>query len=462
MPRIIRQTLLSARDLLITLGPFLLIAAGLLAGAYFVLDPTPPKRVVLATGPEQSDYAVFGARYAEELKRFGIEVTMRETDGSSENRRLLMDEDQDVDLAFVQGGSGEAVLAIDEEEGDWQLESLGSLFYEPIWLFYRGGAAQRLPGRTLSNLGQLRGWRVGIGEAGSGVPNLMMKLFHANGVEPASMKLSRDAPPAAVAAFLKGQLDGLVLASAPESPLVQMLLRTPGIRLFEFSQSEAYARKFPFLSALVLPRGMADFARDLPPHDVRLLASTAMLVAREDTHPALVQLFVQAAKTIHGGTGWFSRSGQFPNSQHSEFPLADEAERFYKHGAPLLQQHLPFWLANLIDRMWVALFSIIAVLIPLSRIVPPLYAFRVRSRIFRWYRELRAIEDDLAGNSVPRVQLLERLDRLDARAEKIAVPLAYTDQLYALRSYIQMVRERLRQAPADLVDCAETLPRSMG
>ena len=448
MARILRQTMLSARELLVTLGPFLLIAIGLLVGAYYVLEPTPPKRVVLATGPAQSDYAVFGQLYADELKRYGIEVTLRETDGSSENRRLLLDEKEDVDLAFVQGGSGEAIHAADEEEGDWTVESLGSLFYEPIWIFYRDGAARGLPRGTLTNLTQLRGLRVNIGEPGSGTPNLMMKLFQANAIKPESMKLSRDEPPTAVAALLNGRLDAVVLASAPESPMVQMLLRTPGIKLFEFSQAEAYARRFPFLSAVVLPRGMADLARDVPPQDVRLLASTAMLVAREDTHPTLIQLFVQAAGRIHGDTGWFSRHGQFPTAQHAEFPLADEAERFYKHGAPWLQLHLPFWLANLIDRMWVALFSIVAVLLPVSRMVPPLYAFRVRSRIFRWYRDLREIEDDLTENSVPRAQLLERLNTLDARAEEITVPLAYTDQLYALRSYIQMVRERLRQPGA--------------
>ena len=448
MARIIRQTILSARDILITLGPFLLIAAGLLAGAYYVLDPTPPKRVVLATGPAQSDYAVFGARYAEELKRFGIAVTLRETDGSSENRRLLMNENEDVDLAFVRGGASDAVLAIDDEEGDWSLESLGSLFYEPVWIFYHGNVARGLPGGEIRTLAQLHDRRVGIGGSGSGVPNLIMKLFHANGVDLKKLKLSRDEPSPAVAAFLKGQIDVVVLASAPESPLIQMLLRTPGIKLLDFHQAEAYSRKFPFLNPVVLPRGMADFARDLPPHDVNLLASTTMLVAREDTHPALVQLFVQAAKRIHGGTGWFSRTGQFPNAQHAEMPLAAEAERYYKHGVPLLQQYLPFWLSNLIDRMWVALFSIVAMLIPLSRVVPPLYAFRVRSRIFRWYRDLREIEDDLTQNSVPREQLLERLNALDARAEEIAVPLAYTDQLYALRSHIQMVRDRLRQSAA--------------
>ncbi|MFM9972035.1 MAG: TAXI family TRAP transporter solute-binding subunit [Burkholderiales bacterium] len=447
MARIIRQTLVSFRDLMATFGPFVLLAIVLLVATYYILDPAPPKRVVLATGPAQSDYAIFGERYAEELKPYGIEVVLRTTSGSNENQRLLLDEREDIDLAFMRGGANEAILKADEEEGDWEIESLGSLFYEPIWIFYRESAARRLPGGRMENLAQMRGWRVAIGAGGSGVPNLLIKLFHANKLSIDSMRLDRQSPSEAVAAFVQGKIDAVILASAPESPLVQMLLQTPGVRLFEFNQAEAYSRRFPYLIPVTLPRGMVDFARDMPPRDVPLLASSGMLVAREDTHPAVVQLFVQAATRIHGGNGWFVKKGQFPNANHAELPLAPEAERFYKNGVPFLQQHLPFWLSNLIDRMWVALFSIIAVLIPLSRVVPPLYAFRIRSRIFRWYQVLREIEDDLTENVVPRGELMDRVDRLEARAEEISVPLAYTDQLYALRSHIQMVRERLRQMP---------------
>ena len=177
-----------------------------------------------------------------------------------------------------------------------------------------------------------------------------------------------------------------------------------------------------------------------------MVAATCSLVAREDLHPALVQLFVQAASRIHGGGGWISRPGQFPSAQGSEFPLAREAERYYRNGPPLLQRYLPFWLANLVDRMWVALFSIVAVLIPLARVVPPLYDFRIRSRIFRWYRNLRQIENDLAQGSAPHAELLERLNALDTKVEYIAVPLSYADELYSLRGHIALVRERLRSA----------------
>ena len=445
MPRVVRETLVSMRELAITFGPFILIAVALLAGTYFLLDPTPPKQVVLATGPEGSAYEAFGNRYAAELKRYGITVVLQPSSGSRENLRLLHDLKQRVDLAFVQGGSSDAARTLDEKDGGVELVSLGSLFYEPVWLFYRTEKAKSLNREaTLKQLAQLRGWRVNIGARGSGSPGLAIKLLAANFVEREEIQRSNLEETPAVQGLLGGELDAMLLVSAPESPIVQMLLQTPGVKLFEFAQAEAYARRYPFISPVVLPRGVADLARDVPPRDEPLIASTTSLVARERTHPALIQLFVQAAAGIHNQAGWIARAGQFPTPQHTEFPLAKEAERYYKTGAPLLQRYLPFSLANLIDRMWVALFSIVVVLLPLSRVVPPLYEFRVRSRIFRWYRQLRSIEDASEKKKATPQELLAELDKLDAQAARITVPLAYSDGLYALRSHIDLVRTRLQ------------------
>ena len=444
MPRLLRNTLLSARDLILTAGPFVLIALLLLAGAYILLDPAPPKRVVLATGPEQSDYAEFGKRYAAELKRYGIEVILKPTQGSSENRRALRDSAQAVDLGFVRGGSSDAERVADEEKSAVPLVSLGSLYLEPVWLFYRADTAKILNREArLTQLAQLRGWRVNLGARGSGVNGLIGKLLHANGIERDQLKASRMEQTPAVMALLAGELDALVLAAVPESLLVQMLLQTPGVKLFEFAQAEAYARRLPYLRAVSLPRGVVDLARDLPAHDLPLIAATTTLVARAGTHPALLQLVVQAAHNIHGDTGWLARAGEFPSPQNTELALAKEAARYYRNGPPLLQRYLPFWLANLIERMWVVLVSIIAVLIPLARVVPPLYEFRIRSRVFRWYRQLRDIEDALRSRSASPAELLDDLNKLEAKAQHVTVPLSYADELYSLRSHIQLVRERL-------------------
>ena len=446
MPRIIRNTLLSARDLAVTVGPFVLIALVLLIGAYFVLQPNPPRSVVLATGPEQGDYAEFGKRYAAALKKHHIEVVLRPTQGSSANRRLLRDAKEKVDFGFVRGGSSEVIQAEDEKGTGLPLVTLGSLFFEPVWIFYRTDAAKKLPGKKLEKLDQLRGWRVNTGGRGAGSTNLLSKLISANGLNREDLKIERlDLTQSAIALF-NNEIDAMILVSAPESPILQMLLRTPGISLFEFTQAEAYSRRFGYLSAVTLPRGIADFAHDVPAHDVQLIAPTSMLVAREGTHPALVQLFVQAARDIHAEPGWFAKSGQFPSKEDIEFPLAPEAERFLRNGPPLMQRYLPFWLSNLIDRMWVAMISIIAILIPLARVVPPLYNFRIRSRIFRWYRQLRQIEDSISAGKIPVADLLDELNKLDAKAERISVPRSYTDELYSLRSLIALVRERLTPA----------------
>lgn len=447
MPRLIRPLLLSIRDLFASAGPFVSIAIALLVMAYYALDPMPPKRLRLATGPEQSAYETIGARYRERLARFGVTVELVPTAGSLDNFQRLAGpggEAGDVDFGFVQGGSADP-----EQAREAEVTSLGSLFYEPVWLFYREAAPGLARDGVLGSLAGLAGWRVATGPAGTGVPILFERLLEANRIDAGAIeRLPLEHTPAVVE-LLAGGIDAIVFASAPESPLVRMLLQTPGIGLLDFAQADAYERRFGFLSKVLLPRGVVDLGADVPPVDHRLVATTATLVARADTHPALVQLMVQAAAGLHGEPGWFSRAGAFPAPGGMEVPLADEAARFYRDGRPLLQRYLPFWLANLVDRMWVVLAAIVAVLIPLSRLVPPLYQFRVRSRVFRWYAQLRAIEEDVgelaAGAARPgeTTRLVERLDELDARVERIAVPLSHAEELYALRSHIALVRRKL-------------------
>ena len=431
----------SKRDLLATVGPFVLLGLVLLAIAYWVLEPAPPRHVVLATGTAQGAYAEFGEHYVDILARHGIEVELRATQGSAENLALLRNPDSGVDLAFVQGGADRKA---DRDPGaDAGLVSLGSLFYEAVWVFYREDAAQRLLGDARPDkLGQLAAFRLNIGAEGSGVAVLMEKLFDANHLAPSLLHLVRLSQTPAVVALLDGTLDAMAFVSAPESPMVQMLLQTPGIGLMHFAQAEAYARRFPFMSAVALPRGVIDLEHDLPPQDVHLISPTGTLVAREGAHPALIQLFVQAAQEVHGGGGWLNEKGHFPNGRTTEQPLASEAERFYRVGIPFLQRYLPFWLANLIERMWPVLVALIAVLLPLSRILPPLYALRVRSRVFRWYGQLRTLEAGVGHR--PADELERELAALEARVEHISVPLAYADELYALRLHIGLVRSRLQ------------------
>ena len=440
MSKAIRYTLLSIRDLLISVGPFVFVAVALLVLAYWWLDPNPPKRVTLATGPAQSAYEEFGKRYAKALALEGITVVTVPSQGSAANLQLLRE--GKVDLGFVQGGTSDYTDA-DEEI----LSSLGSLFVEPLWLFYREEAARKITATaTLTSLTQLQGMKINTGTPGSGVPSLMTKLLESNRIEPASLKISSLEQTPATVAFLGGEVDAIVFASAPESLMVQMLLQTPGVKLMNFAQSDAYSRRFAFLSATRLPRGVVDLAGNIPPDDVRLVAPTTALITRNTTHPALLQLFSLAGTQIQGSAGWFKRAREYPNVDNNELPIAKEAERAIKNGAPLLQRYLPFWVANLIERMWLVMGIIIAVLLPLSRIIPPLYTFRVRSRIFRWYGQLRDIEVRMASEN--NNALLKELNQLENSAEKVTVPLSYTNELYALRSNIHLVRKKLQRTDA--------------
>jgi TRAP transporter TAXI family solute receptor len=434
-------SLVSLRDLLVAVAPTAVLVLAACIVAYIVVDPAPPRHVILATGQDNSAYEEFGRKYATILARDGIKVDAQRSPGSEANLQRLID--GKADIAFVQSGSTSEAQA-----GRRGLVSLGSLFTEPVWLFLRERDAHGRK-RAMDSIVQLKGLRINLGPEGTGVPKLFRQILAVNGLEPRQLTISSLENTPATVELLAGRIDGLVFSSAPEAPLIQMLLQTPGIRLFNFRQAEAYTRRLPFLTHVVLPRGIVDLGRDIPAQDFHLIAPTATLVAREDLHPALIDLFVKAATEIHGGTGWFQQQGQFPSPRYTEIPVAREAAKYYRDGPPFLQRYLSFWLANLFDRLWVVVVALAALIIPLSKIVPPLYVWRIRSRVYRWYGQLRAVEQALENakdehRDEARAELLRRLDDIEQRVNHISIPLAYADALYGLRSHINFVRQRVR------------------
>lgn len=433
--RLLLQTL---RDLIVSMGPLLLLGGSLLLAAYWWLDPQPPRQVRLATGPAGSAYANFGEGYAKVLARERIQVELIASEGAQDDLAHLRAGTADV--GFVRGGMADP--AADTEAG---IFSLGSLFYEPIWVFYRRdlGIARRQAGGELRRLDQLRGLRVNVDQDGSGVPQIVEKLLELNQLKPSDLRLSNLAPEAAGAALRQGKLDAAVLISAPQAGLIRALLRDPAIALMAFEQNEAYTRHLPFLSAVSLPRGVVDLAADVPPHDVPLLATTTALLTREQTHPALRQLFAQAALKLHSEAGWFNGTRDFPNTRTSELPVSAEGDRAINGTPPAWARFLPFWAGNLLERMWLVVGGLLVLMLPLSRVVPPIYTFRVRSRVFRWYARLREMEAKLETGAGDRDALVAELDELDRVTHRIAVPLSYAEELYALRNNIHAVRKRV-------------------
>ncbi len=222
--------------------------------------------------------------------------------------------------------------------------------------------------------------------------------------------------------------------------MVRTLLATEGLQLMHFERAAAYTRNYRFLSSVTLPQGSLDLTNNTPDRDLTLLAPVATLVSNDKLHPALATLLLQAVTEVHGSGGLFEQPGQFPTPNYLEFPLNPESQRYFESGPPFLQRHIPFWAATLIDRLLVMLLPLIALLLPFMRILPPMYKWRVRSRIYRWYRELLAIHPARAeeAGALGYAEQLHELDRIEDEVIKVSVPLSYADQLYNLRLHIEL------------------------
>ncbi|WP_281984599.1 TAXI family TRAP transporter solute-binding subunit [Azonexus hydrophilus] len=432
----IKAGLVSLRDLVATAWWIFLIAGLGFVVAYQFVEPAPPKHVVMTAGGESGAYYQFAKRYAAILARDGITLEVLPSEGSLQNLERL--KNGEAQIGFIQGGviepSPEA--EIDQEPESHGLLSLGSMFYEPVWVFYRG--------KTIDRLTDLQGKRIAIGQEGSGIRHLAQRLLDDNEVDFRSNTVPISGLDAAEE-LQQGRIDAAFIIAAEHAPVVQVLLRSPDVKLMSFSQSFAYERRYPFLTRLTMPKGVADLVRDFPPEDTRVLAPTASLVVSEDLHPALQNLLLQAARQVHGKPGFFQTANEFPAYMDGMLPLSSEAERFFKSGPPFLQRYLPFWLAVLVDRLFVLLLPVIALLIPLMRVAPALYSWRVRSKVFRCYGELKFLEDDLK-NHFDRERLPEyrsRLDALDEEAAELHVPLGFTDLVYTLREHVNLVRRIL-------------------
>lgn len=407
----------------LTLGT-VLAALGFLI-AYQFVDPAPPTHLVIATGAENGAYHQFAQKYREQLAREGINLELRPTLGSVENIQLLADGAADV--AFVQGGTG---------HGE-PLLSLGSLYYEPLWIFYRGE-------RPLQRLSEFAGLRFAAGLPGSGTRMIMDELLAENGIAPPRITLLPLGGDPALAALVSGEADAAAFVAGSGAEVVQRLIGRSDTRLLSFTRAAAYNRRHHFLSTIDLPEGSMDLARNLPDRRIRLLAPTANLVVSERLHPALVDLLLQAAQHVHGPGGLFEEPQQFPSARFLEYPLHSEAARFFKSGPPFLQRYLPFWAASLIDRLKVMLLPLVALLIPLLKVMPPLYRWRMRSRIYRWYRELEAIDLEMERGDADLGRLAERLDRIEQEVIRVSVPLSFAVELYDLRMHLALVRDQAR------------------
>jgi TRAP transporter TAXI family solute receptor len=438
----LKITTVSWSDLAHALGPILAASAAAIWLAWHFVQPAPPHVLTMSGGPRGSRFQTVAELYRAILARSGIKLEIIPSAGSLQNLDRLAAPHSHVDIALVQAG----ITASAHGGRSQDLVSLGSMFYQPLTVFYRAR-------RPISRLSQLAGKRIAIGKKGSGTRLLALALLDANGIDlhgptPLLDLEGEDARQA----LLDGRVDAIFLSgdSAPPAT-IRAMLHTHGVLMFAFPQADAYTRRFPYLHKLEIPAGAFDLGANLPAKPLALLAPAVELIAHSDLHPALCDLLIEAAQQVHGGANLLQSAREFPSTYTYDYPLDPEAERYYKSGeGSLAYRHLPFWLASLVSRIAVVLVPIIVILIPGLRYLPQLYTWRVNSRIHRRYGELMALERESLGELTPerRAALLERLDEIERSVILRKIPGSHAEQLYQLREHIRFVRRNLnRSAP---------------
>jgi TRAP-type uncharacterized transport system substrate-binding protein len=406
----------------------------LLGAGVFVFESLPPRTIVMATGAEGGANYELGIRYREILAREGVELQLQPTAGSLENLRRLRDSKSGVSVGFTQGGTTTT-------KESPELESLGTIFYEPLWLFRRAEIGEGAQG--------LRGRRLSIGPEGSGGRALALQIISRTKLDIIIGELSGFAPQVAAEKLIAGEIDAAFIVTGWESPVIQSLLNAKGIEADSYLHADALIAIYPFLHKLVLPAGVVDLSTNRPPADVVLLAPKASLAVRADLHSALQYLLLDAAVQIHSRPGVFQKAGQFPAAESIDLPLSGEAHRFYKSGRPFLQGYLPFWIATLVEKTLVVLIPLAALLYPVFKLLPQMYDWMMQLRIRRLYDEIRSIESDMEaqGPQFDANALNAKLDQIDQRANHLQLPTVYASNLYTLRSHIDLVRARLAKIP---------------
>jgi TRAP-type uncharacterized transport system substrate-binding protein len=426
--------LLSRRDRWrVAIAVVALIATALWVSLYF-LQPAPPRQIVLASGPEFGLYHEYAQRYREILGRHGVTVRERMTDGAGENLRLLLDPKSGVDVAFMQGGVATSPGADD-------LVMLASLYYEPLWVFYRGS-------EVLSQINQLDGKRIAAGVQGSGTRALANQLLAANGltlgdgVGRGNTQIVALGGNDALQALKAGRLDVALFIGGAQTPLIRQALSDPAIKLMSIARADAYPRRFPFITKLTLPAGAIDLAHNVPAQTVDMIGTRAMLVAHDGLHSALINLLIDAAREIHGGQGYFEMAGEFPGTGPVDLRVSPYAEQHRRFGPSFFYRYLPFWVATIVERTIIVVVPLLVILVPLANYLPQFLRWRVRSRIYRWYGELSLLEHavETSTGTLPIEQWLRDLDRIERAVEDIKTPTKFASEAYTLREHIGLVR----------------------
>ncbi len=404
--------------------------------AWFFVEPAPPSHLMIAAGPKGGAYYAQAEVFRRHFAENGIELKILETAGSLENYQLLR-ENNEVHLAIVQGGTKPSDLA------EQSLESLASLYLEPLWIF------SKRPG-SFQEIRDLNGQSIAIGNPSSGTEAIMKVVLQANGMiqqegESDTRVVARGGE-AAIEMVKAGEVDAACFVLPPENNLIRELMGDSELKLLPFVRHRAYHQLYPYLSDVTLVRGVLDLERDIPPQDIPLIAPAANLVAAAELHDAFVPLLIEAADRNRDQSNLLASADEFPSLKFSEFRPHAASIDYFKSGHSLLYRYLPFWVASLFDRMKIMLLPLLTLTIPLIKIAPPVYRWRIRSRIYRWYVLLREMDQQVEENHAELfARQLKALQTMESELETIKVPLSYMEEFYNLQLHLELVKRKIEQ-----------------
>lgn len=404
----------------------MIVIAGTILQIYF---PTPPKKIIIATGGETGAYYAMGQEIKRRLADSGITVEVRKTKGSVENLDLLSDPASGVDIAIVQSG-------ISNSKEHPQLESLTGLFYEPVWVAFQPNS---FPKGAPSSIAEIKEKRIGIALAGSGTRKITDQIFELNGVSTKSPNFYAAAPDILLTKLQAHELDVAIFVYKAEAPFITKVYKDPDIKFMSFNEAYGYLQSMPSLAVLKIPHSILDIPTNTPEKEIQVISPVAELVINEHFHPAIITLLMREINDVINDPTIVAVENTFPNTNNLSFRVNEDALDYVKNGLSLVDQYLPFWVAVWFDRLIRVVLPLLAILLPIYNFLPGVIEYFEKQKKARVYIELRHLENELSQN-VDRDLIITRLNVIE---NKVIQSKFEAEEIFDMRSHIDLVREKL-------------------
>ena len=393
---------------------------------YSLIEPAPIKEVSIATGRESGVYYQYAERYKKRLESEGITVNIIKTAGSIETLKLLRE--KEVDFGFVQSGTASV-------EDKQELKSVASLYVEPLWLFYRASLG------TLEYFDDLNKTQFSMGEPGSGTLALTQKLLEKTNLNTHNLNIVDLDLKSSYQAFKENRLDAFFTVLSPKSEEIKEIFQDKRLSVLNLKRATAFTEHFPFLQEYKIYEGSMDLRKNIPSSNITLLATTATLVTHNDVDNSLVRLMTIILKENS------SKEEVFPSQKFLEIPIHKASKKYLLHGNSFLEKIFPYWIASNIDRLKYLLIPLLTLLLPLFKSMVPIYRWRSRAKVYKWYKELDKISEN--WEQFDEKQLREAQRALDVLSSEIRsktdVPLSFKWEYHTLQEHIDNVKKRIRE-----------------